>query len=154
MTQSRDLREIASFRDPRYRAKADVLELNADLDLGPSLTLSSQTAYNKDGVYSFQDFNRFNTVPVLNDTSLIVEDHGVGPVGFRGVTPGGVFCDPQIGCSNTIGTFDVSSSYSKQFSLELRLQSSFDRSEERRVGKECVSTCRSRWSPYHDKKKK
>src|SRR3546814_14004275 len=28
------------------------------------------------------------------------------------------------------------------------------RSEERRVGKECVSTCRSRWSPYHKKKKK
>src|SRR3546814_14784146 len=27
------------------------------------------------------------------------------------------------------------------------------RSEERRVGKECVSTCRSRWSPYHKKKK-
>src|SRR3546814_13063915 len=28
------------------------------------------------------------------------------------------------------------------------------RSEERRVGKECVSTCRSRWSPYHEKKNK
>src|SRR3546814_13425192 len=28
------------------------------------------------------------------------------------------------------------------------------RSEERRVGKECVSTCRSRWSPYHSKKNK
>src|SRR3546814_11913968 len=27
------------------------------------------------------------------------------------------------------------------------------RSEERRVGKECVSTCRSRWSPEHKKKK-
>src|SRR3546814_3885308 len=27
--------------------------------------------------------------------------------------------------------------------------SSHRRSEERRVGKECVSTCRSRWSPYH-----
>src|SRR3546814_19518780 len=27
------------------------------------------------------------------------------------------------------------------------------RSEERRVGKECVSTCRSRWSPYPSKKK-
>src|SRR3546814_12172222 len=25
----------------------------------------------------------------------------------------------------------------------------YRRSEERRVGKECVSTCRSRWSPYH-----
>src|SRR3546814_16007778 len=27
-----------------------------------------------------------------------------------------------------------------------------ERAEERRVGKECVSTCRSRWSPYHKKK--
>src|SRR3546814_4586238 len=27
----------------------------------------------------------------------------------------------------------------------------FGRSEERRVGKECVSTCRSRWSRYHSK---
>src|SRR3546814_11425650 len=26
------------------------------------------------------------------------------------------------------------------------------RSEERRVGKECVRTCRSRWTPYHSKK--
>src|SRR3546814_12205692 len=31
-----------------------------------------------------------------------------------------------------------------EFSAERTL-----RSEERRVGKECVSTCRSRWSPYH-----
>src|SRR3546814_20009110 len=29
-----------------------------------------------------------------------------------------------------------------------------ERSEERRVGKEWVSTCRSRWSPYHSKKNK
>src|SRR3546814_5313219 len=28
-----------------------------------------------------------------------------------------------------------------------------NRSEERRVGKECVSTCRSRWARYHEKKK-
>src|SRR3546814_13997857 len=36
------------------------------------------------------------------------------------------------------------------------LQSYIDalvREEERRVGKECVSTCRSRWSPTHEKKK-
>src|SRR3546814_6279552 len=31
--------------------------------------------------------------------------------------------------------------------LPIRARSS--RSEERRVGKECVSTCRSRWSPFH-----
>src|SRR3546814_11417470 len=31
----------------------------------------------------------------------------------------------------------------------LRPRTVYTRSEERRVGKECVSTCRSRWSPYH-----
>src|SRR3546814_5165148 len=30
-----------------------------------------------------------------------------------------------------------------------KMQRGNPRSEERRVGKECVSTCRSRWSPYH-----
>src|SRR3546814_15298564 len=41
--------------------------------------------------------------------------------------------------------------------LSMGMSSDFEiaiRSEERRVGKECVSTCRSRWSPYHKKKKK
>src|SRR3546814_14768858 len=33
--------------------------------------------------------------------------------------------------------------------IENPRQVSAFRSEERRVGKECVSTCRSRWSPYH-----
>src|SRR3546814_19530698 len=31
----------------------------------------------------------------------------------------------------------------------LKITLRYSRSEERRVGKECVSTCRSRWSPYH-----
>src|SRR3546814_4771122 len=33
--------------------------------------------------------------------------------------------------------------------FDARLKLSYNRSEERRVGKECVSTCRSRWSQYH-----
>src|SRR3546814_17491580 len=37
--------------------------------------------------------------------------------------------------------------------LTCRTLSVFRRSEERRVGKECVSTCRSRWSPAHSQKK-
>src|SRR3546814_20608747 len=39
------------------------------------------------------------------------------------------------------GDFDI-----PEITTELR--QSIGRSEERRVGKECVSTCRSRWSPY------
>src|SRR3546814_11581483 len=33
--------------------------------------------------------------------------------------------------------------------LQVLAHVALGRSEERRVGKECVSTCRSRWSPYH-----
>src|SRR3546814_11729094 len=126
--QSRDLREIASFRDPVYRAKSDLLELNLDADLADGLTLSSQTAWNWDGVYSFQDYNRFNTQPIFNDTSAWVDAQVVGgvvsfvPGIMRNIAPGGILCDPQIGCSDTLGVFDI-------------------RSEERRVGKECVSKC-------------
>src|SRR3546814_20960938 len=38
-------------------------------------------------------------------------------------------------------------------SAKIQLHYLLARSEERRVGKECVSTCRSRWSPSHSKKK-
>ena len=37
----------------------------------------------------------------------------------------------------------------KNISPEKAMEHILGRSEERRVGKECVSTCRSRWSPYH-----
>src|SRR3546814_21122499 len=37
----------------------------------------------------------------------------------------------------------------RQAALGAGLPLGVGRSEERRVGKECVSTCRSRWSPYH-----
>src|SRR3546814_13733880 len=40
------------------------------------------------------------------------------------------------------------------YEISYSIMNGYARSEERRVGKECVSTCRSRWSPYHEKKKK
>ncbi|HEX6860793.1 MAG TPA: TonB-dependent receptor [Caulobacteraceae bacterium] len=127
--QSHDMRVIASFRDPVYRANTDVLELNWDLDLTDTLTLTGQTAYVKDQIYSFQDFNRFNTVPVFPDTSNLW-DGGVfgtnGPSPLRELLRGGVYCDPQLGCSDTMAGFDISQSRSTQFSQELRIASDFD----------------------------
>src|SRR3546814_8337336 len=38
--------------------------------------------------------------------------------------------------------------YEPNFPLEAGMAKYIERSEERRVGTECVSTCRSRWSPY------
>jgi len=62
-TQSRNLRDIESTINPTYRAKNDTLELNSDYTLSPSLTLSSQTGYNNDFLWSSEDYNRFNTAP-------------------------------------------------------------------------------------------
>ncbi|HEX5775473.1 MAG TPA: TonB-dependent receptor [Caulobacteraceae bacterium] len=124
MMQSRNLREIASVRDPHYRAKADLFELNLDWDLTDTLTLSSQTAYVDDEVYSFQDYNRFNTVPVFTDTSQLAPHWLYGD--WRELAPGGQFCDPQIGCTDRIAGFDISQAAATQFSQEFRLQSAFD----------------------------
>ncbi|QUM73674.1 TonB-dependent receptor domain-containing protein [Sphingopyxis granuli] len=125
--QSRNMREIASVRDPRYRANADIIELNLDVDLVDGLTLSSQTAFNWDKVYSVQDYNRFNTDPIFNDTSKWTTTRtGNTPSRWSQMSSGGVFCDPQLGCSDRLAVFDISSAYSKQFAQEVRIQSDFD----------------------------
>jgi outer membrane receptor protein involved in Fe transport len=129
LMQSRDMREIASIRDPIYRAQNDTFQLNVEIDLNDSLTFNSQTLYVEDGVYSFQDANRFTTVPFFNDTSLYV-DNPAWPAhtqsNFKDVAPGGIFCDPQIGCSDTIAGFDISRADGKQFTQEFRLSSFLD----------------------------
>jgi iron complex outermembrane receptor protein len=134
LTQSRNLREIASFRDPVYRAKADIIELNAEFDVTDGLTFYSQTAYVEDETYSFQDYNRFVTLPVFTDTSE-VEDYFGGPSRYANLAPRpagspvgtpGVFCDPQLGCTDTIAGFDIAQGRAEQFSQEFRLQSAWD----------------------------
>src|SRR3546814_15795869 len=50
------------------------------------------------------------------------------------------------------GRLDAFAPHSKKIHVDIDRSSvnkNVRRSEERRVGKECVRTCRSRWSPYH-----
>src|SRR3546814_15241722 len=77
-----------------------------------------------------------------------------------------VYLDPE---SNRLYRGNPSLTDSELWNAELRYEWYFERdqrftvagfyksidkrSEERRVGKACVSTCRSRWAPYHLKKK-
>ena len=108
-TQSPNLRVINSNLNPVYRAKNDTLELNADYNLTPSLTLTSQTGYNHDSLWSTEDFNRFGSVD-----------------GFFGTDSNGnnnVFCDPQLGCSDRLVVEDLSDEQSWQLSQEFRLSS-------------------------------
>ena len=114
LSQSQNLRVIGSALMPGYRAKNDTLELNADYAVTPSLTLTSQTGYNKDFLYSTEDFNRFDTVP-----NEFVPGHEL-------VTGSdGEFCDPQLGCSDRFLAEDVSQEHAEQFYQEIRLASSF-----------------------------
>ncbi len=115
-TQSRDLRVIESALSPTYRAKNDTFEFNADFAVTPELTLTSQTAYNKDELRSTEDFNRFNTAPGLFGTLD-------GP---NTLTPGGLYCDPQLGCSSRMVGEDLSQERAWQFSQELRMTSNFE----------------------------
>jgi len=70
-TQSTDLRVIEATINPQYKAKNDTLELNVDYNVTPSLTFTSQTGYNRDFLWSTEDYNRFNTRP----GAFNVDDH-------------------------------------------------------------------------------
>jgi len=123
-TQSHDLRVIESTVDPQYRAKSDLAEVQASVDLTDHLTLTSETGYNSDRLFSSQDYNRFNTAsgafreptdfPLPNREGVLLP----GP-------NGGIFCDPQVGCADRMVAVDVSTAKSRQFSEELRLASDF-----------------------------
>jgi len=122
LTQSRDLRVIESDLSPTYRARNDVFQLNADLSLTPTLTLTSQTAYGKDEMRSTQDFNRFNTAPgIFSDATGVDSWSNYEPA----VAPGGVYCDPQLGCSTKMVGQDLSRERAWQFNQEVRLTSNF-----------------------------
>lgn len=125
ITQSRNLREIATAFDPVFRAKNDVFQLNAEFDVNPDLKLSSQTAYTTDSYYSTQDYNRFSSGPVFNDSRGLINVFTGEPYVNPGLAPGGIYTDPQLGPSNAIIGVDMVKSKSKQWYQELRLQSSF-----------------------------
>jgi len=111
-TQSRNLREIETYLKPEYTASNDTVELQLKYDLTDNLTLASETGFNHDQLFSFEDFNRFATRPhTILDGSY---------------TPGGIVCSYQLGCSDRMQAGDLSTARSKHFSQEFRLSSNYD----------------------------
>jgi iron complex outermembrane receptor protein len=128
LMQSPSLREIASKLDPHYRARSNIVQLNLDYDVTQTLRLSSQTVVDWDGSYSNQDFDRFDSLPgVFNATSASAgtsQNDGVGGAPAN-LTDGGVYCDPQLGCSSAIVGEDADNAVSRQVTQEIHLTSSF-----------------------------
>ena len=160
--QSKNLRVIESALSPTYKAKNDTLELNADYAISPRLTVTSQTGYNHDFLWSTEDYSRFNTQPgifmygtnpnqsVWQTGTLLPDPNGLGhcrddvgcdvtggppnaiptgtpcdPSSVRRCILDGIFCDPQVGCSDRLVAEDLSDERAWQFSQELRLSSNF-----------------------------
>ncbi len=124
-TQSRDLRDIQTQINPRYVAKNDTLELNVDYNVTPALIFTSQTGYNNDFLWSTEDYNRFDTTPGVFLPSSVAFPGTADPRRTNLVDDNGVFCDPQLGCSNRLVAQDLSSEHAWQFSQEFRLASNF-----------------------------
>ena len=137
-TQSQNLRVIETQLNPQYKAKNDTMELNADYKVTPALTFTSQTGFNNDFRWSTEDYNRFDTTPGafaycdptlgcggLNHNSLgqLIPD----PLAGTGNIPAnaGLFCDPQLVCSDLLVFQDLSDEHAWQLSQEFRLASNF-----------------------------
>jgi len=129
-TQSTNLRVIETAFNPEYRVKNDIVELNTDYTISPELAFTSQTAFNNDFLWSLEDYNRFNTAPGIfavfpgdtrftsNGTIYCLSEGGT-------CVPLGIFCDPQMGCSDRLVAEDLSTERAWQFSQEFRLASNF-----------------------------
>ena len=124
LNQPHDLRTISSEIDPVYRAKNDTFEFNADYNVTPALTLTSQTAYSKDFLYSTEDFNRFSTVPDFLQDQALDPNSGRSSFGTF-VGQDRQYCDPQFGCSSRFIAVDRSSETARQFYQEVRLASNY-----------------------------
>jgi outer membrane receptor protein involved in Fe transport len=122
-TQSRNLREIETYLKPEYKANADTVELQLKYDLTPSLNIASETGFYRDYIFSFEDYNRFDTVAGLFIPNAV---RGSGDEAVQLVDQNGVFCDPQLGCSDRVMAGDVATATSQQFSQEFRVSSSFE----------------------------
>src|SRR3546814_8020484 len=81
----------------------------------------------------------------ISRLQALTDEHGLqGRISLPGLSP-----RPGSWIEET-GVFILSSRFEGFPNvLAEAMAAGLPRSEERRVGKECVSTCRSRWSPYH-----
>jgi outer membrane receptor protein involved in Fe transport len=102
-SQSTNLRIIQSQLNPQYKSKSDIVELSIDYQVSPFLTVTSQSGFNHDFLWSAEDYNRFASLP-----NVLAPD---------------IFCDPQLGCSSRLLAEDLSQEHAWQFNQEFRVSS-------------------------------
>lgn len=109
-TTDRDLRKVSYYQDPTFDAINDLIELEAQWDITSGLTLSLLGSY-------------------TSDESIRIGGSEQSEIGFRaipGLTPGGIFNDPQGGPGDGVRTLTYNTTDDIQRTAELRLQSDLD----------------------------
>lgn len=100
--------------------------MNLEYGSNDKFKIYSNSSYTTDDYYSTQDYNRFVSDPLFVNTSipmLNILNQPININNYPGAAPGGMFCDPQLGCSDRMLSADISKSNSSQFYQELRIQS-------------------------------
>ncbi|MGH8337074.1 MAG: TonB-dependent receptor, partial [Gammaproteobacteria bacterium] len=120
VTQDHNLHNIQSIKQPKFTSQEDLVSLHLAYHLTDNLTLSSITGFNKTQYTSSEDYNR--VVPSQPFTPVGNSFFGVLPLILF---PNGVVNDPQIGRTNLLATFDLSTAAAKEYTQELRLASSY-----------------------------
>jgi outer membrane receptor protein involved in Fe transport len=118
--QDHNLHNIQSVVQPSYKAQQDIVILHMNYHITDSLTLTSITGFNRSTDALAEDYNRIVPVNAFSpvNTSLI------GPYASL-IFPGGYVQDPQTGTSNKLTNFDLEADNTKEYTQELRLNSSF-----------------------------
>ncbi len=123
--QNHNLHDIESVVQPNYKVNQDLVDLHMEYRLTDNLTLTSITGYNRDVASWSEDYNRLVPLTPFTPTDTgILQLFGLGGIPLLAF-PNGVVNDPQTGHSNLFTTFDLSTAESKEYTQELRLQSSF-----------------------------
>jgi outer membrane receptor protein involved in Fe transport len=122
VTTSSDLRKWESGIMPKFNRQGDLYELKAEYDLTDSLTVISETSYSTGKYFTKADYNRAIPSQVLNPAFNLPASLS-SKIGAP--VTGGTVADPQTGTTNRFRTIDYSTSTSRQFSEELRIQSAF-----------------------------
>lgn len=134
-TTPNDWRKWASGIMPAFKREGDFYSLKAEFEVTDNILLVNQTSYSTGTYFTRADYNRavptsgftptggllglVNASPVIG--APIVVDPNCGPI----AGPAACVDDPQVGRTNALRTIDYSTGRNRQFSEEMRIQSSF-----------------------------
>jgi len=135
-TTSTDWRSWGSSLQPIFNSQGDQYQMKAEWDLTDNILVTSNTSYSRGRYFTQADYNRstapanFNAAPRPGSIAALLAGFSSPAAGLLGApiaygAGGATVYDPQVGTAQTLRTYDIQSGTSRQFSQELRAQTSF-----------------------------